>query len=135
MGDQTNAAELERRAALERVHADAGLPAELAHDLDRLWRQPPEPAPAPVKANHSDLTADEIAALEPVFAPLWRRWSSITWVDLLEALLTARPGPVRTRRDPETKRESEKLRSLLRRLATTDFWETAATGRRGTGNT
>lgn len=127
-GEQPDTAELARRAALERMYADAGLPAELAHDLDLLWRQPPEPAPAPIKANHGDLTADEIAALKPMFAPLWRRWSSIGWAGLLEALLTTRPGPARTRRDPETKRESEKLRSLLRRLAKTDFWEAAAAG-------
>ena len=35
-----------------------------------------------------------------VFAPLWKsRHGSITWVELLDVLLTARPGPVRTRRD------------------------------------
>ena len=124
------AVERERRAALERTYAEAGLPAELAYDLDLLWRQPPEPPPPQlVTTNSSDLTADEIAALEPVFNPLWRsRHGSITWVALLDALLTTRPGPVRTRRDPELKRAIEQRRSLLRRLATTHFWELAGKG-------
>jgi hypothetical protein len=119
----------ERRAALERMYAEAGLPAELAHDLDLLWRLPPETPPSEaVGINHSSLTADEIAALNPVFAPLWRsRHGSITWVALLDVLLTARPGPVRARRHPEAKRANEKMRSLLRRLPK-DFWGAAATG-------
>ena len=114
-------------AELAGVFAEAGLPAEMAAALDRVWRRSPEsPAPAPLKAPASILSVEEVAALEPVFAPLWKsRWGSITWVEMLHVLMTCRP--TRSRRDPETKRAKEKFRSLLRRLPT-DFWPKAAAG-------
>jgi hypothetical protein len=120
------AATRDAMSELERTYLEAGLPADMAAELDALWRQRPEErSPEPAKPICT-FSAAEIAALEPVFAPLWKsRWGSITWVEMLHVLMTSRP--IRSRRDPQTKRAKEKFRSLLRRLAA-DFWPKAASG-------
>ena len=104
----------DQRAALERIFREVGLPAEMAGGLDLLWRQPLEvPAEEPERNDRRDLTPDEIAALDPVFGPLWRsRHGSITWAELLNVLLTVRLRQARTRRYPEMKRANGDARNV-----------------------
>jgi hypothetical protein len=111
---------------LVRTFLEAGFPAEMAEELDAIWRQNSEERSQEPAQPTCTFSAAEIAALEPVFLPLWKsRWGSITWAEMLDALLSSRP--TRSRRDPQTKRAKEKLRSLLRRLPA-NFWCTAAAG-------